>query len=450
MKELHGDRFRWSGKEKLWYVFDGTAWKVDHYQEIQRAAESAAEAAVLEAGQWLEDVKGTAAEKEARKVYAAARNGLNHGKLTAAIARFAAQPGITIMPEQFDQVTEVLNLPNGTLDLKTKELRPHNPDELLTLTFGAELDPEAQCPVFEGFMADVLPDEEVRSYVQRALGYTLLGQPRERAMFMLYGPSGTGKSVLTKVMTTLFGDYGATAPASTFRLNKSDGQFDLHRLRGRRFVATSEMPEGAHLDEELVKRITGNDILTTRGLYESYQDWQAQCVIWIATNFLPKVNSDDNALWRRAKTIKMATEFGITGPAEDIHMDEKLLAEGSGILNWLLAGLDGYLERGLAQPDAISNDIEAYRRDVDSVAMFIDDATEEGMLEREPESRIPSSMLMAMYEAHCSSNRMQPLGRRRLANRLRALGYEPEKVGGFSHWRGLKHNAAHGTGGRRP
>ncbi len=452
MKELFGNRFRFSPKQNKWYVWTGTAWEMDKTLEIQRAAELAADLALKAAGEKLDETilvfgDGSEEHKAAKKVYGEAKAALNHTKLTHAISRFAAQPGIPVAPEEFDRQPELLNLPNGTLNLTTQELLPHDPSDMLTLTFGAELDKDAECHLFQRFMEEALPDVSVREYVQRALGYSLLGRPVERAMFLLHGPSGTGKSVLTKVMTELFGGYGATAPATTFRLKNSDSTVDVHRLRGKRFVATSEMPEGAQLDEELVKRITGGDTMTSRNLYEDYQDWQAQCVVWIATNFLPKVNSDDNAMWRRAKTINMPTEFGSDGRQEIPGYANILLTERSGILNWLLAGLAAYQERGLDEPSAVTRDIEAYRIDVDTVASFVRDRLDDGALLPEPEGEIKSSILAAMYEAYCLENRIKALGARRYANRLKALGFVTIKVGGQQYWKGLSPNLEFGVMG---
>lgn len=441
MMQRHGDRFRFNVRDKHWYVWTGDTWLKDELNEIDRAAELNAEEALAQAEQQLAEARSSGDRetiKAAEALMKAAVAGKNNDKLNAAIVRFAKQPGISITGEEFDQQPHLLNLTNGTLDLDSGELLPHDPTHFLTKTFGAELDKDAECPRFLQFIEEAVPDDSVREYVQRALGYSLLGQPKERAMFMLHGPSGTGKSVLTNVMTQVFGDYGGTAPASTFRLKRQSETLDLHRLRGCRFVSTSEMPEGQELDEDLIKRVTGGDMVSTRGLYETFTEWKPQFVIWIATNFLPKVNSDDNALWRRTKTIRMGTEFGTDGRQEILGYADILAEEANGILNWLLQGLEMYRLRGLDEPSAVTLDIQEYRTDVDQVASFVRDRIEEGVLVKEPDAEIKSSTLNTMFEAYCRDNRVSVLGRRRFANRLKAMGFSPEKVGGQSMWRGLR------------
>ncbi len=445
MKETFGDRFRYNTREKQWYEWTGSVWVKDEHQAIHRAAEFCAEQTLDSARLILQEAITEDDIKRAEKNVRSATAGLNLPRIQAAIHCFGAQPGISLTTDAFNNDPSLLNLPNGTLDLESMELLPHDPENLLTLTMGAELDKDAECPLFEQFMVDAFPDISVREYVQRALGYSMLGNPKERVMFMLHGPSGTGKSVLTRVMTKVFGGYGATAPASTFRIKKQSETIDLHKLRGARFVATSELPDGQQLDEDLVKRLTGGDSVTSRGHYEPFSEWRPRCVVWIATNFLPRVTADDNAIWRRAKTILMGTEFGSDGKKEILGYADVLAQEHDGILNWLLAGLHAYQLRGLEEPDAITRDVETYRMDVDQVACFVHDRTDEGLLVKDPAGEIRSQVLRTLFDQYCTEQRQSPLGGRRFANRLRALGYEPVKIGGVAHWRGLRHNLEHGV-----
>lgn len=448
MRQQYGDEFRFNTREKLWYRWDGTVWVRDEHQHIQRAAIACAEFAQTQAEHALLEANACGDEEQikiAKKTYAKAQGLLNKGKIDAAIAMFSTEPGISVTNDEFDLDPDLLNLPNGVLDLENNVFVPeHDSKLLMTKQMGACYDKDAQCPMFERFMEEAFPDTELRLYVQRALGYSLMGRANERVMFMLHGPSGTGKSVLTSVMSSVFGAYGATAPASTFRVKKNTETFDLHRIRGARFVCTSEMPEGQLLDEDLVKRVTGGDMVTSRGLYESYSEWRPNCVVWIATNFLPRVNSDDNAFWQRAKTIRMDTQF--------IHREDHrngyaqtLLKEADGILNWLIEGMEQYRLYGLAEPPSVRNDIEAYRVDVDIVACFIRDRVEDGALIPQPGSQIKSSILRGMFEAYCTENHMPSLGVRRYQNRLKAMGYEATKVGGTSYWQGLTQDLEFGV-----
>jgi putative DNA primase/helicase len=456
MKDKYGDHFRYNTREKAWYRWseltpDGQpqgAWVKDEHFHIWRAAVDCAEDAVRLAQQQLnaaELVGDDDLVKTCKKRLHDATMLKNKGKLDAAITMFSTEPGMALTTDVFDRDVNLLNLPNGTFDLANQELLPHDPANLLTLTMGASYDKDAQCPDFRQFMVDAFPDSDVRNYVQRALGYTLLGTASERTLFLLHGPSGTGKSVLTSVMTSVFGEYGVTAPASTFRLKKQSDTLDLHRLRGARFVATSEMPEGQQLDEDLIKRVSGGDMVTSRGHYEAFTEWKPSCVVWIATNYLPKVNADDDAIWRRAKTVTMNSQFGRNGIPMILGYADILKQEADGIFNWLLEGLQAYLMRGLDEPEVITKEINAYRIDMNLAASFVRDKEEEGVLVRDGVAETRSSQIWAMFEQYCEENHHPRLGARRFQNQLKTLGFEPLKVGGKAYWRGVRVNVEYGV-----
>lgn len=445
MYDRYRDTFRYNAVEKRWYVWHpgASAWSPCDPAQVSMAAEALVDEALRVLDHQLHRGAGDDPHllKRLEHLYRRALGATSTARINAIVTRFREQPGITVDADAFDNNLDLLNLGNCTYNLSTGTMSAHDPANMLTMTFAANYDPEAKCPRFEKFMEEVLPDSEVRAFVQRSLGYSLTGRPTKRALFMLHGPSGTGKSVLTSVITRLFGDYGTTAPATTFRMKKTETTVDVHQLRGKRFVATSEMPEGALLDEELVKRLTGGDMITSRALYESFHHWRAQCVIWIATNFLPRLSSDDNAIWRRAKTIPMRTQFGPdTGNREIEGLSDILLQERDGILNWLLDGLADYQEHGLGEPDGVRRDLETYRTEMDSVAAWFQDEVRDGAITVVREERAPTQLLYQRYSSHCSDEGIQPLGRKRFTKRLSTMaeGIEAIRSSGQSFTTGIR------------
>jgi putative DNA primase/helicase len=447
MKQYYGDTFRYNTHEQCWYEWTEGTWRKDERKAIHRAAVACAERTLLEMHAWLAQVDGTDKKQVTlrEKAVATATSALNIGRITAAISCFAAEEGISITSDNFNADLNLLNLPNGTLDLETLELYEHRSSDLLTLTMGAEHDKDAECPKFLQFMEDAFPDQSLRDYVQRGLGYSLLGRADQRAIFMFHGPSGTGKSVLTSVMSKVFGGYGVTAPASTFRLKNQTETLDLNRLRGARFVSTSELPEGQQLDEDLVKRFTGGDLVMSRGHYQDYREWKPTAVVWLATNYLPKVSSDDNAIWNRMKSIPMNTMFTGDGREEIAGYANILAKEANGILNWLLDGLMSYNVLGLNEPDVVTQDIMAFRTESDIVARWLRDQGDEGSLIRDSEGEVQSRTLYGAFQQYCANNQSQPLGQRRWANRLRTQGLVPIKKGGIAMWQGVRQDLAYGV-----
>jgi len=405
--------FHWVHEEKGNRYWTGKKWEQDYSGALTREVMDMTEK-MVDHGVRLDDEK-------------LAKWGLNSqsaSRIQAAMTLAKAIPGMTKRAEEFDRNLWLLNLGNGTLDLKNHELLPHSPQDLITRQFAADYDPSATCPNWERFIGQMLPDEQVRKYVQRVLGYSLASVNDQRALFILHGPSGTGKSTFLETMRAMFGDYGMTAATGAFRAKGKEGgpSPELHTLRGKRFVASSETAETTTFDEELLKRLTGRDRVSSRDLYELPQEWTPECTIWLATNFPPKFNSDDDAIWRRAKLIPLVNSF--FGPGEISDMARNILIpEANGILNWLLAGLRDYQESGLMEPETVTTSGKEFRNQSDSVSRFIADTQDIGTLQVVPHGQIRAVELYGMYTLWCKDSGERGLGHRRFMNRLTtALG----------------------------
>lgn len=399
-------RFKWVPELKQWFVWTGTCWERDLEDKATWTAGEMTSQMIASSDETL--------RKWGRKSQSARA-------LRASVDLARMQPGMSCTAERFDVQPLLLNLKNGTLDLESGVLREHDRTHLITKTFNAKYDPEAACPNFHRFISQVLPDPHIRAYVQRAIGSTLIGKVDQRALMLIHGPSGTGKTQFTELMRFLFGGYGVTAPPSTFR-SKRDGapSNDLHRLRGARFVATSETADSAAFDEELIKRITGGDAMNTRGLYQEYVEWIPEATIWIATNFPPKFNSDDDAIWKRAKLIPFVTRFGEDGapPVIPDFARTLLFPEADGILNWILEGLREFLANGIQEPTTVHVAATDLRNEVDPVCRFLEERSADGILILESQERIKVLELYTMYQEWARQSGERYLGRRRFLNRL--------------------------------
>lgn len=365
----------------------------------------------------------------------------NMPRVTGCLAQLMSEPGYQIPVDTLNQDRFLLNLDNGIYDLKTHELRPHDRELLMTRTMGAAYQNEATCPRFEGFMERVVPDPDMRSYVQRALGYTMLGDADQRSLFLICGPSGTGKSTLMSTMELLFKGYGATAPPGTLRATGKDSSTpsnDLHTLMGKRFVSTSETNEHTAYNEDLIKRLTGRDTISSRKLYQEFQEWSPRCSIWLATNHPPRFSSDDDAIWRRAKIVPFNTVLLDENEVSD-YAHNVLALELNGILNWLLDGLKAYQEQGLQEPGSVKEQAREVRLLSDPVSRFLEDRVMDGVLLRGEGNQIRSTELYSMYTEWAKVVGERSLGSRRFTNRISSAfpDLDNAKVGGYYVWRGL-------------
>lgn len=423
-----GDTYRYIWEEKAFYRWTGQVWRQDVDGGITREMVSI-----------TDNMRARSIADEDPSLGKWARQSRAANKVTAAVNMSKAF-GLTHSGSEWNPNRHMLNVHNGVLDLISRELVPHDKSYLMTKMFGAAYDPQARCPEFTCFIEAAVPDEGMRTYLQRALGYSLLGDADQRSMFVIFGPSGTGKSTLMDTIREVFADYGLTAPAGTFRSPKGDKgpTNDLHALRGSRFVTTSETAESASFDEDLLKRLTGRDRVQSRALYQEHVEWVPECTLWLATNHMPKFNSDDDAIWRRTKMIPFNTVF--LGADQVPDMARSILApEADGILNWLLEGLAQYLEYGLGEPAEISELAKEQRMQSDSVARFMDDRLADGHLELEEGGLVKANELYALYAEWCRQAGERPLGSRRFTNRLHSNlpALEPVKVNAHSFWRGV-------------
>jgi putative DNA primase/helicase len=365
----------------------------------------------------------------------------NKARADAAVSKVRELPGFTVLASELNLDKRLINVENGVLDLVTQQLAPHDPNQKMTRIMGAAFEPGAACPRFEEFMERVLPEEAMRSYVQRALGYSLLGEADQRSLFLVCGPSGTGKSTLMSAMEMIFGDYATSAPSGTLRAagrETSSPSNDLHTLRGKRFVSTSETNEHTAYNEDLIKRLTGRDKIQSRRLYQDFQEWSPQCVIWLATNHAPKFNSDDDAIWRRAKIVPFNTVLLGEGQISDFAHNV-LTEERNGILNWLLAGLRDYQSNGLGEPEEVKDSVREMRLSSDSVARFLEDRLSDGVLTRGELHQMRTMELYAMYTEWARQVGERSLGSRRFINRIVAnyRDLSQIRIGGNSFVQGV-------------
>lgn len=432
MVDMFAKDFRYVAAHKSWMSWDGVRWVPDAGGARVNAANTQMTYVIKDEAEQLLAAGPEGKElKAAEALYGWFKTSQMDRGMKGTLSQFSQRMEVATVPAAFDQVTGYLNTKTGLYGLDGHEIRSHERSHMGTKVFASEYQPESTCPQFEKFMAEVLPDPAVRAYVRRAAGYSLLGRPDQRAIMLLHGPSGTGKSQFLEIMHGIFGDYGQTASPGTLRKmgDRSEGATPgLHSLRGARFVSASETSADTMLDEELIKRLTGTDTVRSRALYQDEESWKPQCVIWIATNHLPKLTSTDDAIWRRVKPIYFGTRFtpkGTDGTGKEIpNLAAKILAaEGPGILNWLLAGLKEFQRlEGLDEPEQVTLAVTKYRDESDHVRQFWNEIVELGGAVEKPNEHIPFKTIFRTYENWCQDNRIRfPLGMVNFGRRMRDL-----------------------------
>lgn len=360
LQYLFSDRLRYCFADKCWYYYDDRVWHVDDIGQ--------AKACVDDMIDFMEE-QASRYEGEALKAY------LKHVSKTRSSARKEAalkeaQHLMYITPEMMDTDDMLLNTPDGVVDLKTGEILPNSPDYYMTRITGVEYSPHLDHSRWDQFMMEVFDNDPATvRYVQKALGYSMTGRTDEQVAFFCFGNGRNGKSVFEETISAIMGSYAVNIQPETIMVKKNNGgaNSDVARLKGARFVTTTEPDEGARLSEGIVKQLTGGDRVTARKLYGNEFEFTPEMKLWMSTNHKPLIRGTDEGIWRRIVLIP----FNVYITKPDKRLKHKLRAEASAILGWMLEGLRMWLEEGLEKPPAIQKASEDYRAQMDVVEQFL-------------------------------------------------------------------------------
>lgn len=318
----HGDDLCYCYAWKCWMVWKGGRWVRDVSGEIEHRAKETVRAIRDEAA-LIPD------QAEAKKLQSWAIQSESRARITAIPE--LARSELPVMPSDFDRDPWLLNVQNGTLDLKTGLLHPHQRKDLLSKIANVSFDPDAHCRTWLGFLDRIFAgDKELISYVKTLVGYALTGETGEQTFHVLYGKGANGKTTFIETLLRLVGDYGQKAEFSTLLAHSNDNvRNDIAALRGARLVAATEAERGRRLNEPLVKELTGGDTIRARFLFQEYFEFRPQFKLLLATNYKPEIYGIDEGIWRRVHLIP----FAITIPVaeRDKRLLEKLDRERAGI-----------------------------------------------------------------------------------------------------------------------
>lgn len=282
--------------------------------------------------------------------------------------------------DHFDKQPYLFNCQNCTVNLATGAMTKHDPADYITKMSNVWYDPDAKSKEFEKFISDIMEgDSGMIGYLQEALGYSLTSATFLECFFITYGATTrNGKGTLDGTMMHMLGDYAKAANYETFESKKfkSSGgaSEDVARLAGARYVSVSEPSAGMVLDASLVKRLSGNDVITARHLYESSFDFVASFKLWINTNYLPIVPDETVFKSNRIHLIPFNRHFSDKEQDKGLKSRLKKKEHISGAFNWCMEGFQRMAGKGkLEQPESVIEELFKYQEDNDKVGEFLNE-----------------------------------------------------------------------------
>ena len=395
-----------------WFAWDGARWAEDDQGHATRAV-----LAVLRAAwEHAREDKELARDVRACESAAGIRGILD---IAAALEPFASTVS------RLDADPYLLNVANGTLDLRTFQLRPHDPADRITKVARAAYDSGARSAEWADFLARVLPDPEVRRYLARFVGVALLGAVREQVFTIARGIGANGKGVFYATVLHALGDYGHTAESDLFMTTKANANAAspaVMALRGRRFVVCSETERDHRLAAALMKNLTGGDPINARALHRDPVTFEPSHTVLMVTNWLPKVAGDDPAVWRRMRVVPFDVE--IPEAERDPELTSRLRLSADAVLSWAVDGYRDYLQSGLAAPEAVQAATADYRRRSDAVTRFLEECC---LIS--PHLVVGVSELFDAWTSWAAEDGAEPLGKNVFGEEMDKRGFRAGKSG---------------------
>lgn len=420
-------------EQDKWLVWSDTHWKADSEDKIFEKLRPFVK------GLLITDTDSAEARRNAKRA--------NDSAGVTAIERFAKRM-VTKPISNFDRNPYVINCTAGTIDLRTGAVERHRPEDLITKCIDSGYDTEREPERFEWFLRAIQPDPAVRAFIQRSMGYSLLGTVRERSFWIMHGYGKNGKSVFIDLFSGLLGEYASSVTtASIMAAKQSSIPNDIARLRGKRLVVVPETEENERLNTALIKQLAAGDTVSARFLFGEFFDFQFTGKLWIATNHKPRINDDSAGFWDRLKLIPFNTRVSAEQEIKRDQLLGELRDEWPAILAWAVQGCRDYFETdGLGVPEGIQKAIDEYRFEQDSIEQFLRDCcrTKEQAQKERPDAylndydfRVPCKDLYAAYKKYCNENGEYLQSSRRLGQKLHERGFRAGNSAG-RYWEGVR------------
>jgi putative DNA primase/helicase len=321
-----------------------------------------------------------------------------------------------------------INFRNGTLDISqsTERLREFQKADNLRYRLPFDFDEQASCPMFDKYLLRVLPDPQSQNVLSEFLGWIFLRDLKlEKALFLL-GSGHNGKSVFFEVINALLGDQNVS----------NMGLSSLSKLENRFVLGPVLLNFGSEIndrcDVDLFKKLTSGEPVEARRRYKDTYIMRDYARLAFAANVLPANIEHTEGFFRRFLIVPFLQT--ISAEEKDPDLARKIIeAELPGIFNWVMQGLRRLrTTRRFSTCQASENAIASYRKEHDTVALFLD----ESGLQSSPDGKLSKDQVYTEYRRYCSDSGYKIVGKGEFGKRLlRDHHIDDSKSGSSRFWR---------------
>ena len=329
--EQHPDTILYTAKSGKWYVWNSYNWKPTGETHLRNLI---SETAVEETGQ------ASANTVRGIKYLAEGHYDIDNSEI------------------RLDNDPYLLGAGESVADLKTGKLIEPHPDQYITRSLCCTPDYTAPHDLWDAFLHYALDeDQETIDAIERFLGYCLTGNISEHALLFVYGVGGTGKSVFTEIVETIFGSYAHRAPLNLFERSYGDRHpTELAGLSGIRLVLVGETGEGKRLDEQKVKSVTAGEPITARFMQKDYFTYKPAFKVIMVGNHAPRLSSVGEDMKRRINIVPFNRKPEIV----DENLKDKILVQSPGIAAKLIRKAAEWSDQGLCWSKTIEAETADY------------------------------------------------------------------------------------------
>lgn len=459
---LNGD-FRWVDELGKWVYWDGSLWREDNDGRITRQIDNLLEHILLE----ISDYEKQREENKQRQDTICKENNINldavrdisilskniqdeleetivvEEALSLRIAKLLdwrtrcqsaaniknttdltkSSKRMTVSVTDFDSDELLIGCKNGLVDLVSGCFVRGQKDFLMMKSVAVGYDKNAKCPKWDEFVRWAMcDDDEMVGFIKRFIGSGLIGRKGKDKLAIFHGASGrNGKSTLVDTINAIYGDFSTVSSPSLLCEGKSNTEYYLAPLVGQRMLIMNEMKNGSSIATEVVKSMIDSGQIVARHPYGRTFRFQPVFTAILCTNPKPRIGTDV-ALWRRIWLVPFDNQ--VSEEEADRDLRNKLLEEGSGILNWCIEGAKAFLAKGYMPPKKVLAATEEYRDEEDMVKRFLEECCE-----RRQGERLRTSRMREAYAEWCKKQGYIGLAERRFTQELKRLGLQVQSYG---------------------
>jgi len=356
---------------------------------------------------------------------------------------------------QVPKPKSVIPLLNGVLEVEAEVgkvnfyLIDHDPQNGNKYVFPVEYDPNAEAPVWKEFIESLELSEKSRDLLQEYLGYMLLPLDvlNHQKALILYGEGSNGKNTIAN---TIYKLLGGPATCSTLRVDELSG-FKLSSLIDKvANIGTEITSSGKFIDTQVFKAVIAGDPLTIDIKFKEPVSYSPKAKHLYTVNALPTVSDTSIGFFRRLLIIRFNRVF--SEKEQNERLPKLLEKELSGILNWLLEGLERLLINGRFTENESKQVIRTYYEDTNHVYKWL----KEGAV-IDKDAFTPNDELYKSYKEWTLDNGFRPNSRTNFIRELKRIlstihdselegikearkNYDGEKPRGFLGIRPLKYS----------